>query len=344
MVDTIKIYAEINKQTYDKIYNNSIIKTSYNKKDGEMYYEIVNDHLKGTYDSRLSVRVGSGAKYRFSELGYYIEIEGSYHKLQLGYNSHNGFYDILQICLNLIQIVANEYEIKLPHIEKWYLQRVDIAICFDLKEQSNVRDYINNLSNCNYPRRNMKFYQDESVYLSGTTTTLKIYNKLLEFKKHDMKKFIKTDFDLIGYINEIKGFIRFECEIKKKKLKDFYHTESNIKLINVKYEDLKKIWECEFMRLLKFIDSDLKVVKTREEVYKRLITVFKPVRARNLYNFYVAIKFDGISTIKNRVSESTYYRNISDLKKCNIDLSQKYEIQEYNNIIDFNPFEYKEVV
>ena len=46
MIDTIKIYTMINKNTYDKIYNNSIIKSSYNKKDGEIYYEIQYHSLK----------------------------------------------------------------------------------------------------------------------------------------------------------------------------------------------------------------------------------------------------------------------------------------------------------
>ena len=53
MIDTIKIYTMINKSTYDKIYHNSILKTSYNQKDGEIYYEIVNDKLEGSYSSSL---------------------------------------------------------------------------------------------------------------------------------------------------------------------------------------------------------------------------------------------------------------------------------------------------
>lgn len=88
MIDTIKIYTMINKDIYNKIYNNSIIKTSYNKKDGDIYYEIVNDKLEGSYSSSLSVRVGSGVKYKFVN-NYYIEIEGSYHKIMRGYNSHD---------------------------------------------------------------------------------------------------------------------------------------------------------------------------------------------------------------------------------------------------------------
>lgn len=74
MIDTIKIISMINKSTYDKIANNSIIKTSYKRSTKEIFYEIINDHLEGSYSSSLSVRVGQGAKYKF--IGqYYIEIE-----------------------------------------------------------------------------------------------------------------------------------------------------------------------------------------------------------------------------------------------------------------------------
>lgn len=46
MIDTIKIISMINKATYDNIFNNSIIKTSYKKSTKEIFYEIVNDHLE----------------------------------------------------------------------------------------------------------------------------------------------------------------------------------------------------------------------------------------------------------------------------------------------------------
>ena len=80
MIDTIKIVSMIDKNTYDKISNNSIIKTSYKKSTKEIFYEIVNDHLEGSYSSSLSIRVGNGIKYNFIN-NYYIEIEGSYHKI-----------------------------------------------------------------------------------------------------------------------------------------------------------------------------------------------------------------------------------------------------------------------
>lgn len=343
MIDTIKIYTEIDEETHNKIKSKSIVKSSVNNNTKDVLYEITNDHLQGSFESRLSVRVDYGAKYSFVEKGYYIEIEGSYHKLIMGYNSHNGYYDLQFIVENLIRIVELDYNLELPKIEKWYLQRCDVAICYDLQNQENVKSYINSLSRCTYPRRNAKFFYDESLYLSGTTTTLKIYNKLLEFKKHDIKKFINTKFNLIDYIKQLNGLIRFECEIKKKMLKKKFNNKKHIKIIDVNYEDLKNIWSEEFMKLLQFVKNDLEIVRGREEVYKRLNEVYKNSKANQLYNFYCAIQLNGIKDIKNNMSSSTYYRNIKELKIAKVDFSQSYKIEE-KKIFYFNPFEYKEVV
>lgn len=271
-------------------------------------------------------------------------MNGSYHKIVKGYNSHNGYYDLQFISQSLINMVELTYGIELPDIEDWYLQRCDIAICYDLQNQNNVKSYINSLSRCNYPRRNAKFFYDESIYLSGTTTTLKIYNKLLEFKKHDLKHFANSNFNTLDYMNKIKGFIRFECEVKKKLLKNIYNNEKNIKLINIKYEDLKKVWCEEFMKVLQFINNDLEIVRGREEVLERLNNLYKPSKANLLYNFYCAIQLNGLKDTKNNMPRRTYYRNVKELKEAKIDFCQSYKVEEIENIFYFNPFEFKEVV
>lgn len=343
MIDTIKIYTEIDKETYDKIYSLSIIKTSFDNSTKDIFYEIINDHLQGSYDSRLSVRVGCGSKYHFVDKGYFIEIEGSYHKIVKGYNSHNGYYNLQFIANSLIDMVELTYNVKLPDFENWYLQRCDIAICFDLKNQNNVKSYINSLSRCTYPRRNAKFFYDESIYFSGTTNTLKIYNKLLEFRKHDIKKFSNSKFELDKYLDKIQGFIRFECEIKKKLLSKLYNNYKHIRIIDVKYEDLKDVWSNEFMKILNFIKNDLEIVRGREDVLQRLNDIYKPARANLLYNFYCAIQLSGLLDIKSNMSSTTYYRNIKALKEAKIDFTQSYKVEE-NRIYYFNPFEEKEVV
>lgn len=196
---------------------------------------------------------------------------------------------------------------------------------------------------CQYPRRNIKTYQDESIYLTGSTTTLKIYNKLLEFKKHDLKKMKNTNFDIFTYINKIDGFIRFECEIKKKKLTNLYNTNF-IRIRNINYEELKKVWCEEFMRLLKLFNTDLKIISDKKQIEQRLYTMYAERKASILYNFYLSIMVDGLKEVRKRTKKSTYYRNINELKKANIDFSQTYKIDLKKDIIQFNPFEYKEVV
>lgn len=345
MIDTVKIYTNIDKNIYNIIKNNSIVKTSYHNKTGEIFYNIINDHLKGSYDSSLSVRVDIGSKYRFIN-GYVLELEGSYHKISKGFNSHSGYYNLSSICLNLIKLVENAYNLRLPSLKHWFINRVDIAICFDLKSQDNVLKYISNLHMCDYPRRHLKNYGDyggTGIYLCGTSTTLKIYNKYAEFKKHDLKKFKNTDFNITNYLDIIKGFIRFEVEIKKKKLVSIYNN-NYIRIRNIMYKDLKDIWSDEFMKLLKLYESDLKIVRSREEVEKRLYTLFGSIKGRRLYNFYLSLVIDGIDIVKLRTSKNVYYTNIRNLKCAGIDFSQKININIDDNIINFNPFSYEEVI
>lgn len=344
MIDTVKIYTMINRFVYDKISSNSIVKTCYHSATGEIYYNIINDHLKGSYDSSLSVRVDTGGKYGFIN-AYVLEVEGSYHKIVKGYNSHNGYYNLCEIVLGLKKMIENSYDVKLPDLCHWFVSRVDIAICFDLELQQNVLNYLNNLHSCSYPRRQLKNYGDyggTGVYYSGSSTTVKIYNKYLEFKKHDLNKFKNTSFDLINYLDKIKGYIRFEIEIKKRKLVNIFG-KKHIRVINIFYDDLKKVWSDEFMKLLKMYESDLKIVKSKDEVQKRLITIYGETKGFRLYNFYLGLVVDGIDIVKSKVSKNWYYTNIRELKNAGVDFSQMLDIN-YDNIIDFNPFEWKEVI
>ena len=344
MIDTVKVYTSINKDIYLKIYNTSIVKSSINKGSGELLYEVVNDSLEGSYSSKLSVRVGCGVKYHLAENDYYIEIEGSYHKIWKGYNAFDGIYNLQYIVNGFIELAENSYDIKLPSLENWYLQRIDIAKCFDIENQNNVCEYINSLSACRYARRKLKFYANESLYSSGTTTTLKIYNKALEFKKHDQLKFKDTDFNIEKFYNRILGFIRFECEIKKKRLQTMYGIDKkHICVKDLKYSDFEQVWSDEFMKLLGMLESDLKIVRGKEEVKKRLLTIYGNSKGMRLFNFYCSIQLNGIDFVQKDTSKSVFYRNINALKECNVDYSQVYQIQEMQHFW-FNPFEYEEVI
>lgn len=51
------------------------------------------------------------------------------------------------------------------------------------------------------------------------------------------------------------------------------------------------------------VESDLKIVRNKEDVKIRLEKMFKKTRARNLYNFYLLIQVEGIQTIKKNKSK-----------------------------------------
>jgi len=343
MIDTVKIYTKIGKNIYDIIKNKSIVKKSYSNETGELFYDITNDHLEGSYSSSISVRVENGAMFRFVD-SYCIIIEGSYHKFRRGYNSHNGFYDFQYLCNLLIATIENYYKIELPQLSSWYVSRVDIACVYDLDTQENIAIYINNLKQCTFPKRKVKFYKDESLYCSGSSSTLKIYNKKLEFMKHDISKFRNVDFHLENYLHYIDGFIRFECEIKKRKFCNYLRKDI-VKVNDINYDILKDIWSEEFMKLLKCNnENELIIIKSRTQLEELLNRRYKPVTARNMYNFYMSVMLDGLDAVYERMSSSSYYRYLNEFRKLNIDLSQHYNIEITNKFIDFNPFLYEEVV
>lgn len=243
-----------------------------------------------------------------------------------------------------INLAENSYNVKLPGIEKWFLYRIDVAKCFDLGNQDNVVEYLKSLGKCRYPRRNITPYSYGGINCPGTVTTLKIYNKYLEFKKHDLKKFKDRDFQLNNYLDYIQGFVRFEVEIKKKKLIEMYG--KNLKHIKVKdlaYKDFEKVWCDEFMKLLGIIEKDLEIVRGKDEVKRRLLTLYGNAKGMRLFNFYCSIQLNGLDFVKCDMSKSTYYRQIADLKNARIDYSQTYQIEECN-LFYFNPFDFEEVI
>lgn len=183
--------------------------------------------------------------------------------------------------------------------------------------------------------------QTKACIVLGSTTTLKIYNKMLEFKKHDLKKVSNYNFDVVNFLRCICGFVRFECEIKKDKLKNVFH-KKYLRCRNLCYEELKKIWSDEFMKILKFVDNDIKVVYDRESVHNRIFSVYESAKANLLYNFYLSIIVEGIENVKARTPRTTYYRNLKILKDLSIDVSQKYVFEE-QEIYYFNPFQAEEI-
>ncbi|MBR5227683.1 MAG: hypothetical protein IKV94_03505 [Clostridia bacterium] len=280
-------------------------------------------------------------------------MNGSYHKLCYGYNSHNGFYDIENVCQGMIDLFSNAYNLELPSFENWYVHRIDISFVYDLENQENVSNYINNCRYLVYPRRKTQYFLNECVYFAGSRSTLKIYNKFLEFKKHDYKKLNKFDnFDIDNYCEQIKGFVRFECELRKKKLYEILGEDKN-KVLDIDIEKLNNYVVGDFMKLFKVNDNNICIVRSQNDVKNLLYSRYKDCKARRLFGFYLCCINDGINNVKEQFSSSSFYRNILELKECGIDFTQQAFIVEEKietnvKFVDFMPFvnncKYREVV
>lgn len=98
------------------------------------------------------------------------------------------------------------------------------------------------------------------------------------------------------------------------------------------------------MKLLKLFESDLYIVRKKDDIKNRLYSLYSNRQAGILYNFYICLMADGEDSIKERFSSTTYYRNMNLLKQAGIDLSQKYSLDLVDNYVYFNPFESQEVL
>jgi len=330
LIDTVKIFTLVDKDTYNFMNKKMITRIAFDRSlDNAILYEFSSGQVP-SYSTSIIVSFADTSKYGLPpkyDNNMILSLECSLHKVIKSQNAYSGFYDFNEVVDTIINLTSDYFDIDLPPVDGWYLNKVDIAICKDLKNNEEVVKYINSLSRCSYPRRKVRFFADECLYISGTTTTLKIYNKLLEFKKNDMRKVAKKGFDVFSHCNIIQGFIRFECSIKKKKLSALYPVRRKadinfVKCSDVLYSDLYNVWSEEFMKLLKLVDSSFEKVWKREDVKNRLLDSYGSRKGMRLYNFYTSLLFDGYDNVKKSSGRSQFYENIKSLKKSGVDFSR----------------------
>jgi hypothetical protein len=69
----------------------------------------------------------------------------------------------------------------------WIVRRVDWAENYALPFTA-IQEFFEGIYTIQFPRRKGIKYGDHAVYFPGSTTTVKIYHKGLEFAKHDSKR------------------------------------------------------------------------------------------------------------------------------------------------------------
>ena len=109
----------------------------------------------------------------------------------------------------------------LPTIDEWLLNRVDVAICYQMGCPAAVEDHVIQLKNAEFNRREGA-WRPSGLYFKGDITTVKLYDKHKEFKKHDYRRLkqVFADKKTSTITNMTKGLLRYEVEFHKRFLTD----------------------------------------------------------------------------------------------------------------------------
>ena len=179
----------------------------------ENNYNIGKIHIVGANKKKIPVQVSCPK---------YLIIEFSLAKWIHGINFLNTSLESDMVGLtNFRNWLCDLLNVKLPYLEKWIIKRIDMAINFDLKNSQNIRDYMRCWRGLSYPRRKDPTVWENAMFVSGSTTTIKIYDKKEEFKKHDEKRLIShfRDKEKAKKITSLlEGILRYEVEFHKRKL------------------------------------------------------------------------------------------------------------------------------
>lgn len=347
MIDTIDIYSEkISPELYAELLTKSVIKTARHQIEDKVHilYEFANCTYQNSYSSKILISLCT-EKWIYNErlkiaekitCSPYLRIVGSLHKFFLGTNVFGGSDNLKYQVLFLLNSIEKDMELIniLPGYDSWFINRIDYAKIYNVGTQKNVLEYFNSLQNVKYPRSKTLYFEGESIYKGGRATSIKIYNKMAEYKRNDYKRWKKMHEEKANAILDASApLIRCEVEIKKPKLQyDFKKQEIKLNEINKKYMD--KIYKIEIYRMLNE-GEEMNKIKNNAQVRMILQNQLSSEMSRLVYGFYNDLCLNGYKAVKETLPKTTYYRYQKILKELGINYIN-HDIKN-ENVVYFNP-------
>lgn len=340
MYDTIEIISPaLEDSALQAVVKKSQVLERYDGETGEILYRVTTGFLEGSYDSRLSIRRVEGNK---------IRVSGSVHKFILGHNCFGGPVDIKKCCRYLVLLVQKRLKVELPPWDRWEVGRVDVAHVFNLGDYQTVCDYLRSMRSTIYPRRNCHTYGLESVYFPGSSTTLKFYNKGIEFATHDRGRLLRLkddnmyrqeNIDLLEKLSL--QLLRVEVEVRRRKMK---YDQVSLNCGSLEDAYFTACYEKEVGKVLKESQSNLEIVRDIEGVKDRLGRFYTKRKANNLFSVWSRIQIEGIDVVKGSYHRSHWYRIAKDFTEAGISLQGSLEVinralpaEKVSRIYDFVP-------
>ena len=338
MYDTVVVKSpEIGPETVEKVLHFCRMYEGVDIFTGELLYRFTSGDLEGSYDYRIRIKVDNTEWKKEDspvpqrvETYWHVVVECSLHKLLMNHNCYGGPSDIQRSIAYLVRFLEDVMYVKLPYYEEWEVKRIDVAKIYHFKDKEICKKIVSNLRNSYYTRRKPRIY-DTSVMFSGSTTSVKLYWKGPEFKKHDykrIKKYIlrevdlswnKDNCDLLQHklamlqkhfdkvMEKAYRIIRYECEIKSRKLKEAFENDT-VLVKDLNDEKLINIAETELFKLMRE-GENMDIVRRSDLVLERLHQVYGTSQANALYSTWTKLVQFGEQMTKETVSTRTFYRH-----------------------------------
>lgn len=324
-VDKIKSLGE----SYNRVMNGT----------GEVIWEVTRTNLLGSYDSRIMVKPmfedctrSKQGKPEWHVSPPYLVVECSVPKAFHGQNIYGAMEDFQEACERLHGLLQRLLGVPLPPAGNWTVQRIDWAENFQLPYQA-VQEFFEGIYHIGFPRRRMQKHGLQSIFVPGTTTTIKLYHKGPEFEAHDRKRLfsvLRNEFHLNRPANAAADYayrqasrkvaalqrlannrLRAEVEIHAEKLDYDFGKKPKVSDITTVY--LQEVFDKEIGRLLREGKGATDIVRTSLAVRDRLEAFYKPELAGLLHGFWFALATHGEDDTKKRSTRATFYRRRKQL-------------------------------
>lgn len=339
-LDTIRLKSPyMERVIVDRIRDQGESYRRINNDTGETIWEVTRTNLRGSFDARIMVKPmyedctkSRSGKPEWHQSPPYLIVECSVAKAFNGQNVYGVVEDFQDACERLRALLQKLLGAPLPPTENWTVQRVDWAENFQLPYQA-VQEFFEGIYHVAFPRRKMQKYSNESIFVPGSTTTIKLYHKGPEFQKNDRKRLYvvlrsqyhqnrpehaapdwasnKAARHLIALQRLANNRLRAEVELHAEKLDyDFGH-KPKVKEITTAY--LQQVFDKEIHRLLREGNGAVQIVRTSAAVRDRLDVRFSQELAGLLHGFWLGLATHGEDDMKKRSTRPTFYRRRKQL-------------------------------